>query len=164
MKVHSTSLPQAPDKQTPQVNDLSALLEKLQATESGLSTEEAQRRLVQYGANEPAPARRFATIQQFLSFLLNPLVMILLVASLISAVLGERLNAAIIVLMVMLSVVINFVQTYRSQQAADRLRAQVAPTATVLRDGAWSELHAAISYLAISSGSPRVTSCPLMRD
>jgi Mg2+-importing ATPase len=137
----STGLPQAPDKQTPQVNDLSALLEKLQATESGLSTEEAQRRLVQYGANEPAPTRRFATIQQFLSFLLNPLVIILLVASLISAILGEQLNAAIIALLVMLSVVINFVQTYRSQQAADRLRAQVAPTATVLRDSAWSELQ-----------------------
>ncbi len=141
MKDHSTGLPQAPDKQTPQANDLSALLEKLQATESGLSTEEAQRRLVQYGANEPAPARRFATIQQFLSFLLNPLVIILLVASLISAILGEQLNAAIIALLVMLSVVINFVQTYRSQQAADRLRAQVAPTATVLRDSAWSELQ-----------------------
>ena len=48
-------------------------------------------------------------------------------------------NAAIIFVIVLLSVTLNFVQTYRSSRAADRLREQVAPTATVLRDGDWQE-------------------------
>ena len=73
--------------------------------------------------------------RELLGFLANPLVIILLIASLVSAVLGEKVNAAIIVVMVVLSVVLNFVQTYRSQRAAERLREEVAPTATVLRDG-----------------------------
>lgn len=117
-----------------------ATLAALGASESGLSDVEALRRLREHGANEPASAPRFAVARQFLVFLLNPLVIILLVASLIAGVLGEALNAAIIALMVMLSVVINFVQSYRSQRAADALRAQVAPRTTVLRDGVWREM------------------------
>ncbi|HKW20635.1 MAG TPA: magnesium-translocating P-type ATPase [Ktedonobacterales bacterium] len=122
-------------------NNIAAVFERLHATASGLSAQEAQHRLALYGPNAPAPARRFATIRQFLSFLLNPLVIILLVASIISAILGEQLNAAIIAVLVLLSVVINFVQAYRSEQAADQLRAQVTPTATVLRDGQWIQLQ-----------------------
>ena len=41
----------------------------------------------------------------------------------------------------MLSVAINFVQTYRSQLAIQKLRENVTPTATVLRDGKWQEVH-----------------------
>ena len=48
--------------------------------------------------------------------------------------------ALIIVTMVVLGVTINFWQSYRSQQAADRLRTSVNPTATVRRDGAWVEI------------------------
>jgi len=49
-------------------------------------------------------------------------------------------DALIIATIVLLSVSINFSQSYRSQQAAERLRASVAPTATVLRDGKWQEI------------------------
>lgn len=128
------SAPAAPYSQ------LDATLTAMNASESGLSDAEAQRRLREHGANEPASAPRFAAARQFLIFLLNPLVIILLVASLIAGILGEALNATIIALMVMLSVVINFVQSYRSQQAADALRAQVTPRASALRDGVWREL------------------------
>jgi Mg2+-importing ATPase len=69
----------------------------------------------------------------------NPLVIILLVASAIAGTLGQPVDAVIIVTMVVLGVAINFWQSYRSQQAADRLRASVSPTATVFRDGAWQE-------------------------
>ncbi len=131
----------APGPQSLQSNNIAAVFEKLQATARGLSAQEAQRRLALYGPNAPAPARRFAAIRQFLSFLVNPLVIILLIASVISAILGEQLNAAIIAVLVLLSVVINFVQAYRSEQAADQLRAQVTPTATVLRDGEWTQLQ-----------------------
>ena len=61
-------------------------------------------------------------------------------ASAVSAWLGENVDAGIIATIVLLSVTVNFWQSYRSQQAADRLRASVAPTATVLRDGTWREI------------------------
>ena len=69
----------------------------------------------------------------------NPLVIILLIAGLASAILGEVTDAAIIGGIVFLSGGINAWQTFRSQRAVSRLREQVAPTATVLRDGVWVE-------------------------
>jgi Mg2+-importing ATPase len=109
-------------------------------TPGGLTSSEAEARLDEIGANEPAPTRRRARAVEILLLLANPLVIILLIASAISAVLGEPVNAAIIAAIVALSVAVNFVQTYRSQRAIDRLREGVASTATVLRDGSWREL------------------------
>ena len=106
----------------------------------GLSTVEATRRLAQYGPNEQAPVRRAAALIQILLLFANPLVIILLIASAVSAFVGEIVNATIIALMVVVSIVINFYQTWHSQRAAERLRGQVAPKATLLRDGQWKEL------------------------
>src|SRR5581483_10847566 len=106
----------------------------------GLTTAEAARQLEQWGPNEPVPIRRRSAVGQFLRLFANPLVAILLVASVISALLGQAVDAVIIITIVVLGVTINFWQTYRSQQAAERLRSMVAPTATVLRDDAWREV------------------------
>jgi Mg2+-importing ATPase len=116
------------------------VLAALGATENGLTQDEAARRLTRDGPNEPASTQHTAEIVQLGLYFLNPLVIILLASSLISALLGDIVDASIIAILVLLSVVLNFVQTYRSQRAADRLKAQVTPTATVLRDGAWREV------------------------
>jgi len=108
--------------------------------EHGLTGTEAARRFVEYGPNEPAPVRRLSALVQLLRLFANPLVIILLVASAIAGSLGQVVDALIIVTMVVLGVAINFWQSYRSQQAAERLRSSVVPTATVERDGAWIEI------------------------
>ena len=108
-------------------------------TEPGLTSVEAARRLAEYGPNEPAPVRRGSAVVQVGHLFANPLAVILLVAGGIAGLLGQRVDALIIVTLVVLGVAINFWQSYRSQQAADRLRSSVTPTATVLRDGAWVE-------------------------
>ncbi len=120
--------------------DRALLLRQLDTTERGLTTAEAKQRLAHYGANEPAPPPRFNALRQLLRLILNPLILILLVASAISALVGDQVDATIILVLVLLSVGIDFVQTYRSQKAEEQLRTQVTPTASVLRDGAWSEL------------------------
>jgi magnesium-transporting ATPase (P-type) len=74
---------------------------------------------------------------QLLGFFSNPLVIILLIAGVISAALGDLFNASIIATIVLLSVALNFVQSSRSLKAAEALRETVAPTATVLRDAVW---------------------------
>ena len=107
---------------------------------AGLSTIEALLRLDKIGPNDPVSARRMSGLAQILFLFVNPLVIILLIASAISAAVGEVLNAFIIALMVLLSVALNFIQTYRSQRAVERIRKEVAPTATVLRDGNWTEI------------------------
>lgn len=110
------------------------------APSQGLSSAEAARRLAQYGPNDPAPLHRRSALMQFLSTFAQPLVLILLVASGVSGFLGDWVNASIIAAIVLLSVILDFTQTYRSQQAAERLQSRVAPTATVLRDGNWQTL------------------------
>ena len=102
---------------------------------NGLSSAEAAARLAAWGPNELAPPPRFQSLRQALSQLASPLVLILLAASIVSAAFGQAVSAVIIALMVVLSVALNFSQAYRSQKAAERLREQVAQTATAVRDG-----------------------------
>jgi P-type Mg2+ transporter len=123
-----------------QMVPLPRLFEQLKSSEQGLTGAEASKRLATYGPNDTTGLKRTSPIVQFLRLFLNPLVAILLVASVVSAVLGDRLNASIIIIIVLLSNILNFVQTSRSQSAVEKLRAGVAPTASVRRDGVWLEL------------------------
>ena len=111
----------------------------MSGSEEGLSSVEAARRLAWYGSNEPVSVRHPSAVVELSRLFANPLVIILLVASVIAGSLGQHVDALIIVTMVVLGVSINFWQSYRSQQAVERLRSSVIPTATVLRDGAWLE-------------------------
>src|SRR6478736_1259472 len=106
----------------------------------GLSSEEAERRLAQTGPNEPLPRRVDSVLRTFMRRFENPLVEILLLASLASAVMGDVVNAAIVLCIVGVSVSVEFYQTRRSEHAADALKAQVADTADVLRDGRFMQL------------------------
>ncbi len=106
----------------------------------GLTSEQARERLSEYGPNDPTPVRRGARAQELLTLFLNPLVVILLLAAAISGILGQRTDAGIIFVLVILGVSVNFGQTYRSQRAIQRLREHVSLTATALRDGTWQEV------------------------
>ncbi|MBS2031374.1 MAG: magnesium-translocating P-type ATPase [Deltaproteobacteria bacterium] len=118
----------------------SRLLPQLGAREGGLSSPEARLRLEQHGPNEPVPHVHKGPAVAVRSFLANPLMVILLAASVVSALLGEPVDALIIFAMIALGLALNVLQTYRSQRTIERLRAGLAPTATVLRDGNWCEL------------------------
>jgi Mg2+-importing ATPase len=107
----------------------------------GLTAQEAEARLDQFGPNEPAATQHHSIFSGLLHGFMNPLVLILVIAATVSGFAGDRADAAIIGVIVLLSAAIDFGQTYRSQRAVEKLRAQVAPTATVLRDGEWKELQ-----------------------
>ena len=107
----------------------------------GLSSEQAIEQLAKFGPNDPAPAHQHSALRQLLHLFLNPLVLILLIAAVASTFLGEVMNGGIIGAIVLLSIALDFIQTYRSQQAIKALRRRIAPTATVLRDGDWKEIH-----------------------
>jgi P-type Mg2+ transporter len=119
-----------------------SVLEQVETSAAGLGAEEARARLKRVGPNEPAPPRRFEALRELAAFLLNPLVLILLVASAVSAAFGQVPSAVIIACMVLLSIVLNFTQSYQSQLAAQRLRDRVGQRATVLRDGLAREIPA----------------------
>ena len=105
----------------------------------GLTKREAEERLRQFGPNDPSPPKHGALFFELLLLLVNPLIIILLIACIVSIVVGQRTDAAIIFVIAMLSVAINFVQTYRSERAIRQLREHVCLTASVLRDEKWQE-------------------------
>jgi len=119
------------------------LLELLKATPAGLTSDEAQRRLRLYGPNSMVKESRFAVLISLLRFLINPLVIILLVASGISLVLGDAVGGGIIIAMVLLSVLLNFFMEFQAQHAVEEIRKQVATTAAVIRDGREQEMAVA---------------------
>lgn len=102
---------------------------------AGLSSAEAGSRLAQYGPNLFRDHQQQPLWLQFLSRFKNPLVILLLVASAISALTGEMTNFLIITVMVLFSVTLDFVQEHRAGQAAESLRHSVSVRARVIRDG-----------------------------
>jgi P-type Mg2+ transporter len=114
-----------------------------QGTPEGLTSAEAAERLRRYGPNELALARRFETFRRIAGWLASPLITILLLASVVSAALGQVVSSVVIGLMVLLGAALNFIQAYRSQVAARRLRERVGQRARVARDGVVREIPAA---------------------
>lgn len=101
----------------------------------GLSQAEAEARLRRYGPNVFCERQERSLLVQYLSRFRNPLVLILLAASAVSAFTGEVVNFLIIACIVLLSVTLDFVQEYRASAAAEKLRQSVSVRAVVLRDG-----------------------------
>jgi Mg2+-importing ATPase len=124
----------------------SRLLARLETKIGGLSTAEAQSRLASYGANDASDVKSVPLWRQFLVRFENPLIIILLIASGVSALTGGMASFVVIVVIVLLSVVFDFVQDVRAQKAVEALRASVSVQATVRRDGA--SVSAPISQLA----------------
>jgi Mg2+-importing ATPase len=108
----------------------------LRASRAGLSSTEARRRLDAYGANQFRDRPQRSALRAYLSRFKNPLVLILLAASAVSAMTGQLTSFVIITVMVLVSVTLDFVQEFRADQAAERLRAAVALSARVSRDAA----------------------------
>jgi Mg2+-importing ATPase len=119
------------------------LLKLLQATPAGLTSDEALGRLRLHGPNSLVRESRFAALVSLLRFLINPLVIILLVASGISLSLGDPVGGLIIIAIVLLSVLLNFFMEFQAQHAVEEIRKQVATTAAVMRDGREQEMPVA---------------------
>ncbi len=91
-----------------------SLAKELSATGDGLSASEARSRLKRYGANQVEDALHRLLVQQFLHRFRNPLVLILIAASVVSAITGDVPSFGIIASMVLLSVTLDFIQEHRS--------------------------------------------------
>ncbi len=112
-----------------------ALWSQLEATPAGLGQREARARSARFGPNTLRIHGERVLIVQYMFHFRNPLVLILLAASAVSALTGETAGFAIIWAIVLMSVTLDFVQEYRAGRAAERLKQAVVVRATVLRDG-----------------------------
>ena len=114
----------------------------LNADPAGLTSAEAARRLAEYGPNELQAAGRVSPWAVLLSQFKNVLIIILLIATALSAILGHGVEAVAITVIVLFAVLLGFVQEYRAERAIEALRRMAALTATVLRDGEEVEIPA----------------------
>ncbi len=105
------------------------------AGRDGLSSAEAAARRLRYGPNTLEERRRLSLPLKFLSRFRNPLVIILLVAAVISGATGDLASFIIISTIVLMSAVLDTVQEYRAEEAAEHLKVSVALREQVLRDG-----------------------------
>ena len=115
-------------------SECDAVLRTLQTSKTGLSSVDAERRLLEYGPNVVARDERHPHFQLLGRALANPLVLLLLVLAASSFVTGDFRAGGVMLLMVVLGVVLRFVQESRADTAAARLRAMISVKATVLRD------------------------------
>jgi Mg2+-importing ATPase len=139
----------------------------LDASPTGLTDDEAQRRLARYGPNDAGAPSHFGALAEIARLLLNPLVIILLIASTVSAFLGDPVGSAIIAAIVLVSLILDFFQTYRSQSAIRRLARMIATTASVRRDGKLREIPFGElvpgDVISLSAGDLVPADCRLIR-
>jgi Ca2+-transporting ATPase len=107
----------------------------LQSTPQGLAGVEAQERLAAVGPNILTEGKRRTAVRMFFEQFTDFMILVLLVAAIISGLIGEAKDTIAIAVIVILNAVIGFIQEYRAERAIAALKAMAAPTATALRDG-----------------------------
>ncbi|MEM3083643.1 MAG: cation-translocating P-type ATPase [Nitrososphaerales archaeon] len=111
------------------------VLHILESRIDGLTDTEVRERLSLYGYNEIMEEKRRSPFAIFAKQFKEPLIIILLAATAISALIGELIDAVVIIAIVILATVVGFVQEYRSEKAIEALKKMAAPTARVIRNG-----------------------------
>jgi Ca2+-transporting ATPase len=110
-------------------------LEELKSSDKGLTSQEAQSRLQTYGLNELKKEKGKSPIKLFLGQFTDVLMVILIIATALSLLIGETVDAVIILVIVFASAILGFTQEFRSEKAVEALKKMTAPTALVIRDG-----------------------------
>ncbi|MDB1088254.1 HAD-IC family P-type ATPase [Streptomyces sp. ACA25] len=106
----------------------------------GLSSAEAEQRLEQYGPNVLPQAGTTGPLKRLLLQFHNPLIYVLLVAAAVALAIGETVDSAVILGVVLANAAIGYVQESKAESALDALRAMVRTQARVVRDGAAREV------------------------
>jgi Ca2+-transporting ATPase len=103
--------------------------------QSGLAEDEVQKRIEKYGYNELKKEKGVSPFMLFVNQFKNILIIILLGATVLSALVGEVLDASLILVIVLFCAVLGFVQEYRADKALEALKKMLSPMSTVLRGG-----------------------------
>lgn len=107
----------------------------LGAKPGGLQQVDAEKRLLENGPNELVREKKKPLWLKFLKQFQDFMIIVLMIAAVISGVMGDVTDTAIILLIVIINAIIGFVQEYRAEKAVEALRNMAAPNATVMRDG-----------------------------
>jgi len=118
------------------------LYKELKTDRNGLSADESQKRLSQYGYNRLEEKPGKSPLLIFFEQFTNILILILIVAAVISAFIGDLTDTIVILAIVLLNAVIGFFQEYRAERALAALKKLEIPAATIIRDGKHQQIPA----------------------
>jgi len=116
------------------------MLQNLESEKEGLTSDEAQKRLALYGSNLLKPKRRSDWFTLLISQFKSPIILILIFATGLSFFLHDRVDAFIILLIVLVSGLLGFWQEYGASNAVEKLLSIVQIKASVMRDGVAKEI------------------------
>lgn len=111
------------------------VIKDLGSSIQGMSSEEAQKRLLEYGPNELKEKKKKTLFMMFLDQFKDFMILVLIAAAIISGVIGEPADTIAIIVIVVLNAIIGFVQEYRAEKAMAALKKMSAPFATAIRNG-----------------------------
>lgn len=101
----------------------------------GLTLKDAQKRLEKYGYNELQAKKKTSAIKILISQLNDFMTWILLGATLISGIMGEKADAITILIIILINAVLGFIQEFKTEKSLEALKGLASPTAKVIRDG-----------------------------
>src|SRR5215216_6364979 len=122
--------------------DAKEVLSHLEVQGNGLNSQEAKKRLEHYGPNQLEEAPRPTFLQMLWEQLNNFVVILLIIASIVSALLGDYIEAGAIMAIVVLNAILGIVQERRAEEALAALKKLAAPDAQVIRDGSRQSIPA----------------------
>ncbi len=111
------------------------VLRELGSSENGLSQRQAEENLSKFGKNELQEGKRKSPVMVFLEQYKDFLVIILIIAAIISGVLGDAESAIVILVVITINAILGTVQHIKAEQSLNSLKEMSAPTAKVIRDG-----------------------------
>ncbi|WP_370004449.1 calcium-transporting P-type ATPase, PMR1-type [Methanothermobacter sp. KEPCO 2] len=118
------------------------VLKELKTSENGLNSDEAARRLETYGKNELVEEKKAGPLRMFLAQFMDILIILLILAAVASYFVGDVLDSAVILFVVVVNATVGFIQEYRAEKAMEKLKGLVSTEATVIRDGMTQKIPA----------------------
>jgi len=116
---------------------------RLDTKEEGLTEQEAEKRLKEYGFNELREEKKTTPLEIFINQFKSILILILILAAGVSGfILHEYTDMAVILVIVVLNSIIGFIQEYRAEQAVEALKQMVSPHCKIIREGSIKEIDA----------------------
>ncbi|PKL67693.1 MAG: ATPase [Methanobacteriales archaeon HGW-Methanobacteriales-1] len=117
-------------------------LKELNTTKNGLSSAEAQKRTQQYGPNELVEEKKDGPVKKFLMQFMDILIILLIVAAVAAYFVGDAIDAAVILLVVILNATVGFLQENKAEKAMEKLKGLISSEAVVIRDGKTEKIAA----------------------
>lgn len=120
------------------------VIKKLHSSEEGLSEAEAKKRLEKCGLNKLVEEKKLSVLKLFISQFTSFLIIILILAGIVSLLIGESLNAIAIFVIVIINAILGFGQEYKAEKAMEALKKMTALKARVIRGGIVKEIDSTL--------------------